>query len=43
VLLRMDDAGHGVHASLDQRVEELTDVYAFIFDRLGLGYVRGGS
>lgn len=43
VLLRMDEAGHGVHASLDQRVEELTDVYAFIFDRLGLGYVRGAS
>jgi prolyl oligopeptidase len=38
VLLRIEAGGHGLTSSLDQRVEELTDVYAFIFDRLGMGF-----
>lgn len=38
VLLRVEPGGHGLGSSLDQRVSELADVYAFLFDRLGLGY-----
>jgi prolyl oligopeptidase len=38
VLLRIEAGGHGVGESLDQRVAELADVYAFLFDRLGVDY-----
>jgi prolyl oligopeptidase len=38
VLLRVESGGHGLGSSLDQRVSELADVYAFLFDRLGVGY-----
>ena len=38
VLLRVEPGGHGLGSSLDQRVSELADVYAFLFDRLGLDY-----
>jgi prolyl oligopeptidase len=37
VLLRMEAGGH-LDGSLDQMVEESTDIYAFLFDQLGLGY-----
>jgi prolyl oligopeptidase len=37
VLLRMEAGGH-LDGSLDQMVEESTDVYAFLFDQLGMGY-----
>jgi prolyl oligopeptidase len=38
VLLRVEQGGHGLGDSLDQRVSELADVYAFLFDGLGLDY-----
>ncbi|MPZ63138.1 MAG: prolyl oligopeptidase family serine peptidase [Propionibacteriales bacterium] len=38
VLLRIEAGGHGLTSSLNQRIEEITDVYAFVFDRLGIGY-----
>jgi prolyl oligopeptidase len=38
VLLRVEPGGHGLGSSLDQRVSELADVYAFLFDRLGINY-----
>jgi prolyl oligopeptidase len=38
VLLRIEAGGHGLTSSLDQRIGELADVYAFVFDRLGTGY-----
>ena len=37
VLLRVEPGGHGPSA-LDQRVSELTDIYAFLFDALGIDY-----
>jgi prolyl oligopeptidase len=37
VLLRVRPGGHGP-GSLDQRVSELADIYAFLFDRLSLHY-----
>ena len=37
VLLRMEAGGH-LDGSLDQMVEESTDIYSFLFDQLGLGY-----
>jgi prolyl oligopeptidase len=37
VLLRLQPAGH-LAGSLDQSVDEKTDLYAFLFDQLGLGY-----
>ena len=37
MLLRMEAGGH-LDGSLDQMVEESTDIYAFLFDQLGLGY-----
>ena len=38
VLLRIEAGGHGLTSSLGQQIEELTDMYAFIFDRLDLAY-----
>jgi hypothetical protein len=34
----MAQGGHGLGNLLDQRVSELADVYAFLFDRLGIDY-----
>lgn len=39
VLLRVRSGGHGP-GSLDQRVSELADSYAFLFDRLSIRYGR---
>ncbi len=39
VLLRTDaQAGHGIGTGLDARVAEAADVYAFLFDQLGVKY-----
>jgi len=38
ILLRIQAGGHGIGSSLDEAVRELTDIYTFIFDRLGLEY-----
>jgi prolyl oligopeptidase len=38
VLLRVVSAGHGQTSSLDQRIEELADMYSFTFDQLNMGY-----
>jgi len=37
VLLRIESGGH-LTGSLDQTVEETTDIHAFLFDQLGMGY-----
>ena len=37
VLLRLDLTGH-LAGSLDQNIEETTDLYTFLFDQMGLGY-----
>jgi prolyl oligopeptidase len=39
ILLRTNESGHGIGTSLDERISELADVYAFLFDTLGLKYV----
>jgi prolyl oligopeptidase len=37
ILLRTSDtSGHGLDTSLTERIEELTDVYAWLFDQLGV-------
>jgi prolyl oligopeptidase len=37
ILLRTSDtAGHGIGTSLSERIDELTDVYAFFFEQLGI-------
>ena len=39
VLLRTSSSsGHGFGSSLDERIGQATDVYAFLFDRLGVAY-----
>ncbi len=39
VLLRTSSSsGHGIGSSLDEKIGEATDVYAFLFDRLGVAY-----
>ncbi|HEX2589257.1 MAG TPA: hypothetical protein VHL51_13375, partial [Gaiellales bacterium] len=38
ILLRIASGGHGIGGSLDETVDKLTEVYTFIFDRLGLEY-----
>jgi prolyl oligopeptidase len=39
VLLRTSNAsGHGIGSSLDEKVGESVDVYAFLFGRLGVDY-----
>lgn len=43
VLLRVEPGGHGLGNSLDQRVSELADVYAFLFDRLGFAAYRASG
>jgi prolyl oligopeptidase len=43
VLLRIESAGHGQGSSLDQRVSELADVNAFLFDTLGVDYREHGD
>jgi prolyl oligopeptidase len=37
VLLRLHSTGH-LSGSLDQTIDDTTDLYAFLFDQLGLGY-----
>jgi len=39
VLLRLESTGHLV-GSLDQTIDQTTDLYAFLFDQLGLSYRR---
>ena len=42
ILLRTSsNSGHGLDSSLSERIEETTDVFAFIFDRLGIVYRKG--
>jgi prolyl oligopeptidase len=37
ILLRTSDSsGHGAGTALSERVEELTDAYAFLFEQLGV-------
>ena len=39
ILLRTNaNAGHGLDSSLDDRISEATDVYAFLFSMLGVSY-----
>jgi prolyl oligopeptidase len=39
ILLRTNSgSGHGIGASLDERTAKAADVYAFLFDRLGVTY-----
>jgi prolyl oligopeptidase len=38
VLLRMESGGHGLGESLDQKVNLVTDYFAFFFDRLHAAY-----
>lgn len=39
ILLRTSNAsGHGIGSSLDEKIGESVDVYAFLFDRLGVAY-----
>lgn len=41
VLLRTSaNAGHGIGTSLNERIAEETDVYAFLFDQLGMDYAE---
>jgi prolyl oligopeptidase len=42
VLLRLEAGGH-LTGSLDQTIDESTDVFAFLFDQLDLGYPRAGT
>jgi prolyl oligopeptidase len=36
VLLRVESGGHGLGSSLDQRVDELAEIYTFLFDQLDM-------
>jgi prolyl oligopeptidase len=39
ILLRTTSAaGHGIGTALDERIEESTDVFSFLFDQLGIKY-----
>jgi len=41
ILLRTSsNSGHGLDSSLSERIAETTDVFAFVFDRLGIPYRR---
>jgi len=44
ILLRTTaNAGHGMGTGLDERIAEEADVYAFLFDQLGIKYRTGGK
>jgi prolyl oligopeptidase len=43
VLLRVESGGHGLGDSLDQRVSELADISAFLFDRFGFDALQWSS
>jgi prolyl oligopeptidase len=45
LLRTSSSSGHGFGSSLDERVAQTVDVYAFLFDRLGVAYhpVTGGA
>jgi prolyl oligopeptidase len=44
VLLRTSaSAGHGLGTSMNERIVEQTDVYAFLFDQLGVQYSEPGG
>jgi prolyl oligopeptidase len=36
ILLRTGSGGHGIGAALEERIEQEADVYAFLFDQLGM-------
>lgn len=36
IFLRTGSGGHGIGAALDERIEQEADVYAFLFDQLGM-------
>jgi prolyl oligopeptidase len=36
IFLRTGSGGHGIGAALDERMEQEADVYAFLFDQLGM-------
>ncbi len=38
VLLRLTSTGHGIGSSLSERIDRQTEVYAFLFDQLGVEY-----
>lgn len=38
ILRTSSSSGHGIGSSLDEKIGEETDVYAFLFDRLGVSY-----
>jgi prolyl oligopeptidase len=40
ILLRVESGGHGIGRSLDETAAQLTDIYTFIFDQLGIAYRR---
>ncbi len=44
VLLRTSaSSGHGIGSSLDEKIAQAVDVYAFLFDRLGVAYRPGSA
>jgi prolyl oligopeptidase len=44
ILLRTTAAaGHGIGTALDEEIEESADVYAFLFDQLGIKYTPAGK
>ncbi len=38
ILLRVSDFGHGIGTALDERIGEIADVYAFLFEELGVRF-----
>jgi prolyl oligopeptidase len=38
ILLRVNQSGHGLSASLDERIDEEADIEGFVFEQLGLRY-----
>ncbi len=44
ILLRTDaQAGHGIGTGLSDRIAQMSDVYAFLFEQLGVGYKAPGT
>ena len=40
ILLRVNEGGHGMGSSRNQRIEEDTDILTFLFDQLGVAWPK---
>ncbi len=43
ILLRVNQSGHGIGSSLDERIDEEADIHAFLFEQLGVEWGQASA